>query len=743
MSWSIKDELGLRHEFPSLPYYFDDSETSEDGRAKNHSQYRNSRTSNARRTVSQPDHDILEGLPIRRWQKRAVNVNTSTVEKADAAAKPSTANGYPEREMPKDWMMLSERCQAILLAARRGTLLRPKEDDEHGGTGSTKLDFADEDENPGLLTRKWALFSKDFEPPDREYLAKRRKGLRSLYGGSTVPMNTTGQMRKIKIRNVDSEGNSQVVEALVPEGQTVDAEIVEEELTSPTQALAPGTKVEGVGIANAEGVLVPEELVTPSAQRRRPPPPKRRNKGPGRGRKKKVAFAAGANGSTTSAPIQVADGTTPKIEESNGTNGVQSATGDHDREDSIMQDGGQDGDEGSEDGSEVEDGEDGQKEEGEISATPEADDSRGQSISKTQSQNNTSRDTGLPEPPTLPKLEAHATEERMLDQPAQENKNLKLDQVNDSTKEKRLESSATVAVVPLEDSENASVVITSVSESSADAKPASHPVPLAEPTTQSILDSPTVSTQTGRIRGGHMSDAEASGSQTEQSLEVMSEQDIPPPVAAGAATSEASTSIVQDTVSVNQESPPPHAMTVDLSEPLVPSSESQTPHPPPLQSAGNLPGLTTTLTAGTNTREEHETSQPSPLESNPAKTRRHTPHAPSPEAPTPSPPTPLPTSFDPHQRGRLMGSPRAPTMSPPTPARDLSSSPDLPLAGHRELAPLTIDKSAPETSGKEGHLNGAATSHPPIPHAKESEHPARFPDGEEDLLGSLERSLEK
>ena len=111
-------------------------------------------------------------------------------------------------------------------------------------------------------------------------------------------------MRRTKFKKTDPEtGNISIYEAWVPEGHRIEGEITgdvqaiaaQSEVPVKPEAPAPGTVVEGVGIVNAEGVVVAEAgsaaVMTPP--KRRPPPPKRKGKGIGKGRKKKVMFAPG------------------------------------------------------------------------------------------------------------------------------------------------------------------------------------------------------------------------------------------------------------------------------------------------------------------------------------------------------------------------------------------------------------------------------------------------------------------
>ena len=329
-------------------------------------QYRNSRTG-ARSTRTQIDHDVFEGLPVRHWRKRSFNVNAAP-EKDILNPLGTGDTGWPELPMPRDAHMYSPMSEALLRAARMGQVKKPAtplmDDDKEPGED----DDADGDLDIGFVAKRWAVVPKDMEGPEPEFLAKRRKGLPSIYTGATGPLGNTAQMRKTKIRKLDTEGNSYIWEVLVPEGQAVEGEIVEEE-TSPTQAPAPGTVVEGLGVVNAEGVVIARDQAMPTVNRRRPPPPKRKAKGPGRGRKKKVAFTSGTEGAATANGFSAAlNGSTTGVDEGKSAkteHGIQD--GDTEMGDENVL---QEGEEGSEEGSEGEEGEDGDREEGELSPSP-------------------------------------------------------------------------------------------------------------------------------------------------------------------------------------------------------------------------------------------------------------------------------------------------------------------------------------------------------------------------------------
>lgn len=209
--------------------------------------------------------------------------------------------------MPRDSQLLPAMSRALLRAARAGCIyIRPtgravekeKEEGTDGEDQGATVHLADR----SFTSLKWTALPKHLEPAEVEFLAKRRPGLSSLYGteGGAIP----GPMRKTKIKRTDPEtGNISIYEVWVPEGHRIEGEITGDVQTIAEQSQvpvtaetpAPGTVVEGVGVVNAEGVVVAEAgsaaVMTPP--KRRPPPPKRKGKGIGKGRKKKVMFAPG------------------------------------------------------------------------------------------------------------------------------------------------------------------------------------------------------------------------------------------------------------------------------------------------------------------------------------------------------------------------------------------------------------------------------------------------------------------
>ncbi|GAM43795.1 hypothetical protein TCE0_060r18898 [Talaromyces pinophilus] len=293
-------------------------------------------TANRSRT-SAADHDIFEGLPIRRWTRQAhtISQDAKTDNLPDqniAGAGGNVAGGkadqqFPELPMPKDSHLLAPHSRALLRAARAGYiyLLPASKDtqsvDERDGPDMEDATTPAVKNERSYTARKWSQIPRHVELPEVEFLAKRRPGLPSLYGASgavtaAVP-NASQPMRKAKIRKVDPEtGNITIYDAWIPEGQKVEGEIKDESQASNGQpdvtvikaTPAPGTVVEGVGVANAEGIVVASTAVeSPTKQRKGPPPPKRKGKGlRGRGRKK-VMFAPG-EGAEAGGEERVAEG---------------------------------------------------------------------------------------------------------------------------------------------------------------------------------------------------------------------------------------------------------------------------------------------------------------------------------------------------------------------------------------------------------------------------------------------------
>ena len=824
------------------------------------SQYRNSRTGN-RTTRTQIDHDVFEGLPVRHWRKRPISVNAAPEkENIDNADLHNLA--WKELPMPRDSHLLSPMSQDLLRAARMPQAKKPTtpllEDDKEPGEDED----ADGDIDTGFVAKRWAVLPKELEGPEPEFLAKRRKGLPSVHSGSLGSTSNIGQMRKTKIRKIDTEGNNSVWEVLVPEGQTVEGEVVEEE-TSPTQAPAPGTVVEGVGVVNAEGVVIAGDQGVPAINKRRPPPPKRKAKGPGRGRKKKVAFV-GADGAPTAVrPNGNLDGTLKSEDAASIRAGHGAHVGDTEMgDDSLLKEGDQEGEEGSEEGSEDDEGDEGDREEGELSPSPSA------SRSPVKHETSAVVEPITHPPPSfqnnpLPHVEApptalteispsHLNEavggssdeprsnvshnirnetvddmldepmEEMLDEPAHE---LPDEPVNPSeldttplvttldiphamyevsakmetepsmevslmTRGDDIAQATAFAEDPISETMAESVV---GAENGPTTESSMEPLPsiIAEPTAVPSMELPTTPAVESLVETKEESIAET---QSEVPLEVTQDTKAEPmedpvhdPEPAAEATIEPKVEPSNDTNA--EEEPRDAVMERSISEPIS--------EPPVLTPAIASPGASAEpavesiaepiaeplpeIRSDSTPQVEHEptleqVNKPVP---EPVLERRfsYTRPTSSPKAPTPSPPTPIETTFPGLQAPQAPYlSPKAPTMSPPTPIdRGMSSSPDLPLSSQFQLPPhidvaheadqalapniqnITSDlhisvEAAPQVDPTmnaqipvdHDPLDGIAE--PEVVAESSGQHaPANqslhFEDGEEDLLGSLERSL--
>jgi hypothetical protein len=238
----------------------------------------------------------------------------------------------PELPMPKDSHLLAPQSRALLRAARAGYIyLRPakREAEENVKEVPDVEEIAPAAKIERSFTaRKWTQVPKHLESSEAEFLAKRRQGLPSLYGAAGTVNAATATvagasqpMRKAKIQKVDPiTGDVAIYDAWIPEGQKLDGEIKEDAGVAPAQqdatvtkvVPAPGTVVDGVGVANAEGIVVAgTERELSASKRKGPPPPKRKAKGIGGKGRKKVQFVPG-EGDGTSA-LQGVEGTDDRM----------------------------------------------------------------------------------------------------------------------------------------------------------------------------------------------------------------------------------------------------------------------------------------------------------------------------------------------------------------------------------------------------------------------------------------------
>jgi hypothetical protein len=308
---------------------------------------------------------------IRQWRQAEQPIGPPP-EPESAVGKQS----WPELPMPRDFHLLPLVSQHILRAARAGRLY-PEPSAQMDDEDKANLPEEEEvKETPqGFVAKRWVQVPTHLEEPEREHLAKRRKGLPPISGNSllgTIP--PAAATRKTKVRKVDAEGNVHIYEVLAPEGQTIEGEVVEEDeavKAAPIEtAAAPGTVVEGVGVVNEQGVVVANDLLAQQTPRRKPPPRRKPKRGPGRGRKK-VLFEAGTEGAANGDPSGSAQASDAIAIDGIANSAGPSVQGDTPMPDADAQDGDDDEGSGSEEGEEGEDDDDGDREEGELSPTPE------------------------------------------------------------------------------------------------------------------------------------------------------------------------------------------------------------------------------------------------------------------------------------------------------------------------------------------------------------------------------------
>ncbi|KAF2160232.1 hypothetical protein M409DRAFT_70583 [Zasmidium cellare ATCC 36951] len=244
---------------------------------------------------SQADNDVFEGLPVKQWNQSFSRVSL---------APPVSESQNPEDQkwadppMPRDYQLLNPWTQQLLRLARSGKVgTKRKQDPDAVDDDKPEDEVAEEasknhvDER-GYIAKKWRQVPEHLLEPEHkhfEFLAKRRRGLPSLYGPE-VQNGANIAMRKTKVQRTGADGEVAVYEVLVPEGQAIEGEVAESTELAEVKPVvaAPGTAIEGLGIANEEGVLVAEHLKPAVAPRRNRPPPKKKG-GPGRG-KKRVTF---------------------------------------------------------------------------------------------------------------------------------------------------------------------------------------------------------------------------------------------------------------------------------------------------------------------------------------------------------------------------------------------------------------------------------------------------------------------
>ncbi|KAF2275059.1 uncharacterized protein EI97DRAFT_86742 [Westerdykella ornata] len=239
----------------------------------------------------QVEHNVLEGLPITQWREAETLVGPNPADEKQA----ENDSFFPELPMPRDSHLLPLHSQQILRIARMPRAVKPQVLQEEDGENMEEEQEPKEVQH-GFTVKKYVKVPRHLEEPEPEYLAKRRKGLPSHYVADGGPV-VAPPRRETKVKKVDQEGKVSVFKALVPEGQTIEGEILPEDTAlaeAPPAAAEPGTVVEGIGVVNAEGVVVVNELALQTPPRPKMAPPKKKKTKPKGRPKKKVVFAEGA-----------------------------------------------------------------------------------------------------------------------------------------------------------------------------------------------------------------------------------------------------------------------------------------------------------------------------------------------------------------------------------------------------------------------------------------------------------------
>jgi len=313
---------------------------------------------------------VFEGLPVRQWRRTEGTFGLPP----PAEVEQDNDCPFPELPLPRETSLLLPHTQQLLREARKPRFGKRKAERHEDDKGDDE-DEAEAEVLKGWQTKKWSQIPRQSEAPERDYLAKRRKGLPSLAATEPTPAVPQVPTRTAKVRKLDDAGNSTIYEVIAPVGQTIEGEVLDEDV-SMTEAptLAPGTVVEGIGIANAEGQVIAHDLLqqTPLKTRRKPPPPKRKG-GPGRGRKKVMfqSTAAPAEGTTTNGTVDgaaaPAEGTVaaPLTTQEGQATDEQPVEGEDDEGED-----GEEGEEGEGEGEDDEDREDGELSDGEKAVAP-------------------------------------------------------------------------------------------------------------------------------------------------------------------------------------------------------------------------------------------------------------------------------------------------------------------------------------------------------------------------------------
>jgi len=176
--------------------------------------------------------------------------------------------------MPKDSHLLPQHSQDLLRAARSGKIYgkrpAPTEEEEVDPEvilGEKPEKKEDDPKVQGYTVKTWKQIPRHLEAPDIEYLAKRRKNLKTV----TSKQAAAPTLTKATVKRTDATGAEYLQDVVVSHGQTIDGEVV-------AQTTIPDP--------NAQPV---DPYAAPTPPKKKAPVNRKRPKGPGRGRKKKQA----------------------------------------------------------------------------------------------------------------------------------------------------------------------------------------------------------------------------------------------------------------------------------------------------------------------------------------------------------------------------------------------------------------------------------------------------------------------
>lgn len=216
---------------------------------------------------------------------------------------------WADPAMPENFQLLLPHTQQLLRIARSGRYGTKRKSPPDAEPDADEFNAREEEglaeelsskpihnEEKGFMARKWRHVPESALVPEHlhwEFLAKRRKGLPSFYHGGPTEISTTGvpqiAKRKTRVQRVldPATGESVIYEVVALEGQVLENELPAESQMQATP-LEPGTTIDGLGTADDEGLinLVPANPTAPSRRNR---PPQKKKGGPGRG-KKRVTF---------------------------------------------------------------------------------------------------------------------------------------------------------------------------------------------------------------------------------------------------------------------------------------------------------------------------------------------------------------------------------------------------------------------------------------------------------------------